>query len=1104
MTDLYSLDATNANAITLTVERALEDVSMAIPTSSRLQKQSSSSSTFDVKIPRGRQGWGLSIESGVLGHRVVKIMGKAANDQLNVQMGDIIVSVDGQQTANLAHSQVIRLFQLAKESSRAMLNLQLKRSAFVAAPNANAINVLKTGEATNDINVLCCTCNIGNREPSSFSDWIPQNGLMPGSEEQYDVIAIGMQESHYKLAKQAGDIDSDSSDDEDAANTNSPTKKKKKLIHDHKTSNRCTHHLQGMIRKVLGDNYHQVEVTRRMEMRLFVYVNETHVSAVSAVESTAENTGIAHVMANKGGLCIKFELYGTALCFVSCHLAAHEGQKFLNVRNSNVREILEGCRIGNTKFDITAQFPFAFWMGDLNYRVNVKALPQHAFEFGDGWKCKQRLCEKEWAQTDAQSPESRQRWLKADPKHRAEWEIVKSLVDELDNKDQFTRTKALNTLLEADELISCMTKKEIFVGWHACVPNFKPTFKVLRAPDPRVSPANPLGYLEQRVPSYTDRILWKALPGCADRIKAEAFEACPNFMTSDHKPVRASFKIDIGSREYFDRFQTGRLGRGDLELTLTNFQATLKRTGFSLDTPDAYLDFHSWPPGLLTSRSEGQRRRSKHIRTETKWNTYTPNWKKEIVRATINSDTVNSCPTAHLLIAVMDQDRMSKDDCLGQASISLAAIQEHLLNSTEPFDVHLALTLRGVEIGMLTGSIEVGKIRQHEAERQSFMTSTAKSYDDMTISGRTGKNASINGVYMRADFTSDASPLSPVYFKVEGAYWLHYYLKQWRIVRQRSSIGSAKCVATMESADPLDPASPSGKNWKVHVSGARAMDNQQKVWAYDRAVSVVRGKPPPTFEMCGNDKEAAQMTGIYKVTNSEQTGSWSFARQGGKAQTLLQWDASFGAWNILVDGVLTAYYETDRADTPPRTPGWQVVVGYDDHEVEILKANKSLVLTVPDVLPQSPTDDLSRSPSKRKKPKRRGTMDVADEVQMATIGSVALLEFKIESNKVAVKLASRANIEQTLPCCYARTLDGRFRSASVDTKVTITLTGCEITFPPLLDPEATAKSLSTQEHTMWMGTVAGIPPSSSQPSQNEGIEIVSIYHMGQILCSSSA
>eukprot|EP00729_Bicosta_minor_P021088 gene21088-34056_t len=39
----------------------------------------------------------------------------------------------------------------------------------------------------------------------------------------------------------------------------------------------------------------------------------------------AAGTG-GHVVANKGGQVIKFELYGQSFCFVSSHLAAHEGQ----------------------------------------------------------------------------------------------------------------------------------------------------------------------------------------------------------------------------------------------------------------------------------------------------------------------------------------------------------------------------------------------------------------------------------------------------------------------------------------------------------------------------------------------------------------------------------------------------------------------------------------------------------------------------------------------------------------------------------------------------------------------------------------------------------
>ena len=57
------------------------------------------------------------------------------------------------------------------------------------------------------------------------------------------------------------------------------------------------------------------------------------------VEATNEATGLGHTYGNKGGLVGKFDYRGTSLAFVCSHLAAHEGRKHCDRRNSDAAEI---------------------------------------------------------------------------------------------------------------------------------------------------------------------------------------------------------------------------------------------------------------------------------------------------------------------------------------------------------------------------------------------------------------------------------------------------------------------------------------------------------------------------------------------------------------------------------------------------------------------------------------------------------------------------------------------------------------------------------------------------------------------------------------------
>jgi hypothetical protein len=88
------------------------------------------------------------------------------------------------------------------------------------------------------------------------------------------------------------------------------------------------------------------------------------------------------VVGNKGGLVCKLDVYRDSdehgpkglpisLCFISCHLAAHWHHWM--ERNANVAEILcaRGARVGEKWLDPTVQFDHCFFMGDLNYRVDL-------------------------------------------------------------------------------------------------------------------------------------------------------------------------------------------------------------------------------------------------------------------------------------------------------------------------------------------------------------------------------------------------------------------------------------------------------------------------------------------------------------------------------------------------------------------------------------------------------------------------------------------------------------------------------------------------------------------------------------------------------------
>jgi hypothetical protein len=78
---------------------------------------------------------------------------------------------------------------------------------------------------------------------------------------------------------------------------------------------------------------------QRGEMRLHIYVRTALVPALTDVEVVAENTGIGHFLANKGGIAARITFTDTSLSFVTCHIQAHEGKEHFQRRCNDISEV---------------------------------------------------------------------------------------------------------------------------------------------------------------------------------------------------------------------------------------------------------------------------------------------------------------------------------------------------------------------------------------------------------------------------------------------------------------------------------------------------------------------------------------------------------------------------------------------------------------------------------------------------------------------------------------------------------------------------------------------------------------------------------------------
>ncbi|CAM6093328.1 unnamed protein product [Calypogeia fissa] len=307
--------------------------------------------------------------------------------------------------------------------------------------------VVGIADPEQEISMFIGTWNVGNaRPPKDLSHWIPKN-------PDFEIVAIGSQECDYQPRQPFTECGKD-------------------WLH--------------TLSSHLGARYKLVHATSRGQMRLLVFVREDAEKAICDVDSGSEATGVGHVMANKGGVCIGFKFWDTGLCFVNSHLAAHPGQ--CEARNSNYREIAGQLRVGLQSMDILNQYHHVFWFGDLNYRLDFAQVsdkpltPQRTF-----WK-----------------------------------EIVKKI-----------NFREYGDLLKYDELRREISANRVLHGFKEGEINFAPTFKMQReAKDV---------YDQKRMPAWCDRILWRNLPGCT--VKLGKYVSAPELATSDHKPVAATFSL---------------------------------------------------------------------------------------------------------------------------------------------------------------------------------------------------------------------------------------------------------------------------------------------------------------------------------------------------------------------------------------------------------------------------------------------------------------------------------------------------------------------------------------------------------------------------------
>ncbi|KAI7888825.1 Endonuclease/exonuclease/phosphatase [Mucor mucedo] len=263
-----------------------------------------------------------------------------------------------------------------------------------------------------------------------------------------------------------------------------------------------------------SDAYYKVESKQLVTMLIIVIAKKVHRAAISEVQCTSAGVGLMNVMGNKGGVSVRFRLHDSYVCFVTSHLAAFADKT--EKRNQDFIELSKRLIYPNHPDPLTEYVSYSWnnggdegvsfmennqavhdwdkessifhndvliWCGDLNYRVNLNEA------------------------------------------------VIKNYVSQ--NK--------LTFLLDYDQLSIERDAGRTFPMFDEGEIEFPPTYKYDAGTNQYDTSE------KRRAPSWTDRVLFKKSPVDSTRPSVEllSYKNCMTMMNSDHKPVRALFRMNI-------------------------------------------------------------------------------------------------------------------------------------------------------------------------------------------------------------------------------------------------------------------------------------------------------------------------------------------------------------------------------------------------------------------------------------------------------------------------------------------------------------------------------------------------------------------------------
>ncbi|GAA5932015.1 uncharacterized protein JCM15063_001101 [Sporobolomyces koalae] len=246
--------------------------------------------------------------------------------------------------------------------------------------------------------------------------------------------------------------------------------------------------------------YEWLESKQLVGMLTIVYARKDIRKHISNISTASLATGFLGLMANKGVVGLRLRYKDTPITLLNSHLAAFSSQ--VQQRNAQFRDIVSQLKFPHVEGEARDA-----WTPNLNLNENVETLQ------GEGWDVSETAV---------------LIWV-GDLNYRLE--LPRKEVEHL------IKNKAHERLAAYDQLHIQKQHGLAFSDFEEAPLDFPPTYKFDRGTNVYDSSE------KQRVPSWTDRVLWLSLK--RGEISATSYESHPDCSISDHKPVSAVLRIPV-------------------------------------------------------------------------------------------------------------------------------------------------------------------------------------------------------------------------------------------------------------------------------------------------------------------------------------------------------------------------------------------------------------------------------------------------------------------------------------------------------------------------------------------------------------------------------